>query len=252
LAWRGNADAGGFECGDLRFRRAFAAADDRAGVTHAASGRGGGAGDEPGDRLLAILGDPLGGLFFRAAADFADHDDAVVSGSSLNSLMTSRCEVPLTGSPPMPTQVLWPTPARGELPDRFVSQRAAAGDDADVAFLVDVTGRDADAAAAVGILALAGRDDAGAVRADEPRLFAFHGALHLEHVVDTGMPSVMATTSSRPASTPSRMASAAKAGGTNIALAVAPVACFTASATVSKIGHFLAAVLEELAALCRA
>jgi hypothetical protein len=34
----------------------------------------------------------------------------VVSGSSLNSLMTSRCEVPLTGSPPMPTQVDWPTP----------------------------------------------------------------------------------------------------------------------------------------------
>src|SRR6185312_12848937 len=33
-----------------------------------------------------------------------------VSGSSLNILMTSRCEVPLTGSPPMPTQVPWPTP----------------------------------------------------------------------------------------------------------------------------------------------
>src|SRR5439155_11964192 len=33
-----------------------------------------------------------------------------VSGSSLNILMTSRWEVPLTGSPPMPTQVLWPTP----------------------------------------------------------------------------------------------------------------------------------------------
>src|SRR5438128_3779031 len=33
-----------------------------------------------------------------------------VSGSSLNSLITSRWEVPLTGSPPMPTQVLWPTP----------------------------------------------------------------------------------------------------------------------------------------------
>ena len=41
----------------------------------------------------------------------------------------------------------------------------------------------------------------------------------------TGMPSVMQTTRSSPASTPSRIASAAKAGGTKMAEAVAPV-CF--------------------------
>ena len=34
----------------------------------------------------------------------------LVSGSAMNSLMTSRWLVPLTGSPPMPTQVDWPTP----------------------------------------------------------------------------------------------------------------------------------------------
>ncbi len=51
----------------------------------------------------------------------------------------------------------------------------------------------------------------------------------------TGMPSVMATQSSSPASTPSRIASAANGGGTKTAEAVAPVA-FTASATVLKIG----------------
>ena len=45
----------------------------------------------------------------------------------------------------------------------------------------------------------------------------------------------MATTRSSPASTPSRIASAAKGGGTKTALAVAPVSR-TASATVSKIG----------------
>ena len=60
--------------------------------------------------------------------------------------------------------------ARGQLPHGFVGQRAAARDDADVALLVNVTGRDADAAAAVGILAFAGRDDARTIRADEPRL----------------------------------------------------------------------------------
>ena len=73
--------------------------------------------------------------------------------------------------------------ARGELPDRFVSQRAAARDDADVALFVNVTGRDADAAAAVGILAFAGRDDAGTIRSDEPRLgVALHRAFHADHV----------------------------------------------------------------------
>ncbi len=51
----------------------------------------------------------------------------------------------------------------------------------------------------------------------------------------TGMPSVMHTTRSSPASTASRMASPAKGGGTKIADTVAPV-CFAASATVSKIG----------------
>ena len=34
----------------------------------------------------------------------------VTPSASLNSLMTSRCDVPLTGSPPIPTQVDWPTP----------------------------------------------------------------------------------------------------------------------------------------------
>ena len=53
--------------------------------------------------------------------------------------------------------------ARSQLPDGLVSQRAAARDDADVALFVDVTGRNADAAAAMGILALARRDDAGTI-----------------------------------------------------------------------------------------
>src|SRR5437667_3349409 len=61
----------------------------------------------------------------------------------------------------------------------------------------------------------------------------------------TGMPSVMQTTRSRPLSTASRMASAANGGGTKIAEAVAPV-CFTASATVSKIGTLFSKVCPPL------
>src|SRR5262249_36855911 len=49
----------------------------------------------------------------------------------------------------------------GQLPDRLVGQGAAAADDADRPGLVDVAGHDAD-------LALARRDDAGAVRPDQP------------------------------------------------------------------------------------
>ena len=49
---------------------------------------------------------------------------------------------------------------------------------------MNVAGRDADAAAAVRFLAGAGRDEAGAVRADEPGLRALHRVLHAHHVID--------------------------------------------------------------------
>jgi hypothetical protein len=42
--------------------------------------------------------------------------------------------MPWIGSPPMPMQVLWPSPARG-LVHRLVGQRAGARDDADLAGL---------------------------------------------------------------------------------------------------------------------
>ena len=51
-----------------------------------------------------------------------------------------------------------------------------------------------------------------------------------------GMPSVMQTTSARPASAASITASAANGGGTKITEALAPVS-FTASCTVSNIGQ---------------
>src|SRR5438552_1594814 len=71
----------------------------------------------------------------------------------------------------------------GELPDRLVSERAAAGDDTHVSLFVNVTGRNADAAAAAGVLAFARGHDAGAIRTNEPCLAPLHGALHLDHVI---------------------------------------------------------------------
>src|SRR5690606_10510156 len=72
----------------------------------------------------------------------------------------------------------------GELEHRLVGEGAGARDDADMALLVDVAGGDADATTALGILAGAGADEAGAVGADEPGLAALHGAFHADHVLD--------------------------------------------------------------------
>ena len=61
------------------------------------------------------------------------------------------------------------------LPDGFVGERAAAAHDADLARLVDVARHDAD-------LALAGRDDAGAVRADQDGVAAPDQLIDADHV----------------------------------------------------------------------
>src|SRR5690606_35705647 len=50
--------------------------------------------------------------------------------------------------------------------------------------LVNVAGSDADAATAFRVLAGAGRDEAGAVGADEARAFALHDAFYADHVLD--------------------------------------------------------------------
>ena len=107
-----------------------------------------------GHRLLAILLDPLGGFFFRAAADFANHDDAVrfrVVVEHFDHVEVRRAVDRIAADADAGGLA---DAARSQLPDRFVSQRAAARDDADVALLVNVTGRNADAAAAVRILCL--------------------------------------------------------------------------------------------------
>src|SRR5688572_27414493 len=66
---------------DLRFRVALAARDDGAGMAHAAARRRGAAGDEADGRLFApalgLIGEELRGILLGAAADLANHDDAL-------------------------------------------------------------------------------------------------------------------------------------------------------------------------------
>ena len=66
-----------FQRGHLLRRGSFAAADDRAGMTHAPSRRGGLAGDEGHDRLGHVLLHKRGRLLLRRAADLTDHDDGL-------------------------------------------------------------------------------------------------------------------------------------------------------------------------------
>src|SRR5688500_8774286 len=77
----GHADARRFHRCDLVVGAALAARDDRAGVAHAAAGRGGAAGVEPDGRLGSpapgLVLEELRGFLLGAAADLADHDDAL-------------------------------------------------------------------------------------------------------------------------------------------------------------------------------
>ncbi len=97
--------AGGGEGLHLGLCGAGGADDDRSGVAHPASRRGGGPGDEGDDRLGRVRADVLRGLLLGQAADLADETTAAVSGSSLNRRSASTGVVPTTGSPPTPTQV---------------------------------------------------------------------------------------------------------------------------------------------------
>ncbi len=180
----GYGDAGGFEGFDFGGGGAFASGDDGSGVAHAAAGRGGGSGDEAGDGLLAVLGGPGGGFFFGGAADFTDHDD----GFGLGVFVEHFEDVEVAGAVDWVAADAYAGALAdaelGELVDGFVGEGAGAGDDADVAFFVDVAGGDADAAAAVGVFSGAGGDEAGAVWSDEAGLAAFHGGADAHHVDD--------------------------------------------------------------------
>ncbi len=179
-----NADAGVFKCLDLRRRSPFAAADDGARMTHPAPRRRGRARDEARDRFFTMLTNPFGSFFLSGTTNFTNHNDA----GGFRVVVEHLDDVEMRGAvhrvaADADTGGLTDA-AAGELPDGFISQSTAARDDAEVALFVNLTGGDADATAAVGIFAGAGSDDAGAVRPDEPGLFAQHGAFDLHHVVD--------------------------------------------------------------------
>jgi len=98
-------DPGGFEGCLLGAGSAGRSGDDSPGVSHGLALRGG----EPGhicDHGFGDVGqDVVGGAFLGVPTDFPIMTMASVSGSSSKAWMQSMCVVPMTGSPPMPTQV---------------------------------------------------------------------------------------------------------------------------------------------------
>ena len=159
---------------------ARAARDDRAGVAHPLARRGGLTGDERGQRLGELARRlERGGLLLGVAADLAHHQHAVGLGVGLEerervdeARAVDRVAADADAGALADAQVR-------ELPDALVSERSRPADDADAARLVDIARHDAD-------LARPGRDDPGAVGADQPgrrvmRLQVSDGADHVEH-----------------------------------------------------------------------
>ena len=128
----GDQEAGRFHRFDLGFGRAFAAGDDRAGMAHAAARRRRDAGDEADDRVscfLAFLKNSAR-FFFGAAADFADHDDALgfVVGQEHFQAIDEVGAVDRIAADADAGRLA--EAGRGGLRDRFIGQRAGARDDA--------------------------------------------------------------------------------------------------------------------------
>src|SRR5881392_1090293 len=109
------------------------------------------------------------------AADFADHNDGVgvrIIVEKLDGVEKRRADDGI--APDADAGGLADAELR-QLMDGFVGERATAADDADVALLVDAPGHDAD-------FAFAGRDDAGAVWANEARFLEIDDGGDAHHV----------------------------------------------------------------------
>src|SRR5262249_22997243 len=144
--------------------RPFASAHNGAGMAHPAAGRGCRTGDETGNRLFAMDPDPFSRFLFCRTADFADHDDPVGIRIAREHFDHVQVGSSIYGIASDPHTSRLANSATGELPNRFISQRAAARDDADMTFFVNITGSNPNAATALRSVALSWRNDARTVR----------------------------------------------------------------------------------------
>src|SRR5215217_4128014 len=176
--WR-HRDARRFHGGNLRLGVTLAARNDGAGMAHAAARRRGASGDEADHRFLAaalgLVDEELRGVFFPRAADLADHHDRLggLVGEQHLQHIDELCALHRVAADADRRGLA--EAFAGGLENGFIGQRAGTRHDADLARLENVARHDAD-------LALAGRHDAGAVRADQTRFRVRERSLHLHHV----------------------------------------------------------------------
>src|SRR5260370_15802980 len=123
-----SADAGCSHRGVFILGSALAAADDGAGMAHAAPRRSRLAGDKADDRLFHIDLDPLGGALFGVAADFADQNNRVrlwIIVEKLNGVEKRRADDGVAADADAGGLA---NAELGELMNGFVSECAAAAD----------------------------------------------------------------------------------------------------------------------------
>src|SRR5574341_466335 len=169
--------AGCFERRHLLRGRALAAGDDRARVPHAPAGRRRLAADERDDRLPHPVLDERRRVLLGRPADLADHHDRLGRGIVGEEAEHAHEAGPGDGvTADADAGGLADPPAR-ELADDLVGQRPAPRDHADRPGPVDVARHDPD-------LRLARRDDAGAVRSDQPARLVREEVLDPDHVGD--------------------------------------------------------------------
>ena len=103
-------DAGGRQRVHLGLGRPLGARDDGAGVAHLATRGRGDTGDVGRHRLRHVILDELGGALLLGTTDLADHHDGPGVGVGLERPQAVDEVGARHGSPPMPTQVVWPMP----------------------------------------------------------------------------------------------------------------------------------------------
>src|ERR1700689_2202214 len=145
-------------------------------MPHAPARRRGGSGDEAHHRLLHLAAlQEIGGLFLGRAAHLSDHDVRLGGGIAQEHLQAVDEMGAVDRIAADADAGRLAEPRRRGLRHRLIGERSGAGDDADVARLVDMPRHDAD-------LALARRDHARAIGADEARFGTREHALDLDHV----------------------------------------------------------------------
>src|SRR3984885_7478982 len=170
-------DSRGAQRGVLFLGGAFSAADDCAGVAHAAARWRRLPCNKTNHGLLYVFLYEVRGDFLGVAADFADHHDRLgfrIVVKHANRVEKARPDDRIAADAEAGRL---PDAESGELPDGFIGKRAAATHHADPAAFMNRGRHDAE-------LALAGRNNARAVRSDQPRLRIFQrgsDADHIEH-----------------------------------------------------------------------